>query len=180
VTAADLARIIQIILAPAVMITSCALIVGGVLSQHTSINNRLRTLARERLDLLTAPDGTLNLSQTISHPAHAERLGEIDAEIPRLLRRHELVRNAALALYSAIAILVISMFAIAIAVLESGPVLSTIAIVIFLLGTASALLGTILMAYELRISHDAIHYEIQRVLDLDADGNSHAPPKTQR
>ncbi|MGZ3667142.1 MAG: DUF2721 domain-containing protein, partial [Ktedonobacterales bacterium] len=93
---------------------------------------------------------------------------EIDAEIPRLVRRHVLVRNAALALYGAIAILVISMFAIAIAVLESGPVLRTIALVIFLLGTASALLGIILMAYELRISHDAIHYEVQRMLDLDS------------
>jgi hypothetical protein len=168
VTAADLARIIQIILAPAVMITSCALIVGGVLSQHAAINNRLRALARERLDLLTAPDGTLNLSQTRAHSAHAERLREIDGEIPLLMRRHVLVRNAALALYSAIAILVISMFVIAIAILESGPVLRAIALVVFLLGTASTLLGVILMAYELRLSHDAIHYEVQRVLDLGA------------
>ncbi|MGZ3678499.1 MAG: DUF2721 domain-containing protein [Ktedonobacterales bacterium] len=167
-TAADLARIIQIILAPVVMITSCGIIVGGILSQHAAINDRIRALAHERLDLLTAPDGTLNLSQTMAHPAHAERLSEIDAEIPRLVRRHVLVRNAALALYGAIAILVISMFAIAIAVLQSGPVLRTIALVIFLLGTASALLGIILMAYELRISHDAIHYEVQRMLDLDS------------
>lgn len=165
-TAADLARIIQIILAPVVMITSCGIIVGGILSQHTSINDRLRALARERLDLLTASDGTLNLSQALTHHAQAERLGEIDVQIPLLMRRHYLVRNAALALYSAIAILVISMFAIALAIIESGPILRTIALGIFLLGTASALVGIILMAYELRISHNAVHYEVQRVLDL--------------
>lgn len=165
-TAADLARIIQIILAPVVMITSCAIIVGGVLTQYSAINDRLRALARERLDLLTTSDGSLSLSQTLAHPAHAERLSEIDVQIPLLIRRHGLVRNAALALYSAITILVVSMFTIALAILQSVAALRDVALVIFLLGTACALVGVALMAYEVRISHDAIHYEFQRVLDL--------------
>lgn len=165
-TAADLARIIQVILAPVVMITSCAIIVGGILTQYNAINDRLRALARERLDLLTAPDGALNHSQSLGNSAHGERLGEIDAQLPLLLRRHELARNAALALYSAIIILIVSMFTIALAVLQTGAALRNVALITFLLGTASALVGIVLMAHELRISHDAVRYEVRRVLDL--------------
>lgn len=165
-TATDLARIIQIILAPVVMITSCAIIVGGVLSQYSAINDRLRALARERLDLLTTSDGSLSKPVLATASAHAERLSEIDTQLPLLLYRHRVVRNAAFALYSAIAILVLSMFIIAIAILQSAAALRSLALIIFLLGTASALIGIVLMTYELRISHDAIYYEVQRVLDL--------------
>jgi hypothetical protein len=48
---------IQFILAPVVMVSSCAILVGGMLSRYAELKDRLRALARERLDLLHGPDG---------------------------------------------------------------------------------------------------------------------------
>jgi uncharacterized membrane protein YphA (DoxX/SURF4 family) len=45
-------RTIQLILAPVVMVTACAILLAGLLSRFAALNDRLRLLARERLDLL--------------------------------------------------------------------------------------------------------------------------------
>jgi hypothetical protein len=42
------------------MMTSCAILIGGMLSLYSSVNDRLSLMARERLDLLRMPDGTFD------------------------------------------------------------------------------------------------------------------------
>ena len=46
------AHIIQSILAPVLMINGCAILVGALFTRYGGINDRLRTMAHERLDLL--------------------------------------------------------------------------------------------------------------------------------
>src|SRR5258708_13108010 len=94
------------------MITSCAILVSGMLAHYAELNDRLRALARERLDLLHGPGGSLGLA-SIAHDAFKmERLGEIDAQLPSLLHRHALVHRSSLAICLAILIFVLSMLVI--------------------------------------------------------------------
>ena len=101
------ARNIQLILAPVVMVTSCAILLGGLLGRYAAINDRLRAMNRERLDLWYAG--------ATQDAFHMERLREIDAQMPDLLRRHKFVHNSVLAIFAAILIFVASMFVIAFA-----------------------------------------------------------------
>jgi hypothetical protein len=104
-SAETITRTIQLILAPVVMLSACAIFVGGLLSHYEAINARMRAMARERLELLrssTGGDQFLN-----------ERLAELDLQLPQLLQHHARVHHALLAAYSGILILVASMCAIA-------------------------------------------------------------------
>jgi hypothetical protein len=151
------ARIIQTIIVPVVMITTCSIMLGGLLSHYAAISDRLRALARERIDRLRAMP-----ADSISR----ERLDEIDAQLPELLRRHKLVRDAALSIYSAIVIFVVGMFVIAFVTVPDNAWLTSAIIVVFLLGMAVLLIGVLLTTWEIRQSHRAVEYEAQRVLSL--------------
>ncbi len=43
-------HLIQLMIVPVVMVTACTLLINGMLQQYASINDRLRSMARERLD----------------------------------------------------------------------------------------------------------------------------------
>jgi hypothetical protein len=98
-TAQTVAQTIQLIIAPVVMVTSCAVLVNGILSRYLSVGDRLRLMTHERLDLLRRPDGTLDRPQAEADQYKAERLSEIDRQMPALLSRHELLHNATLMIY---------------------------------------------------------------------------------
>lgn len=159
-------RIIQAILAPVVMITSCAIVVGGMLTQYAEANDRMRALTRERLDLLHGPDGILSVRVVAADSFKRERLGEIDAQLPSLLRRHETIHRAVLTVYAAIAVFVVSMFVIAGATIFRSSGLATTALIVFLAGTATLLAGIVLTASQVRISNQAVQYEVRRVMHL--------------
>jgi hypothetical protein len=109
-SAATIAQTIQLILAPVVMVTACAILVGGIVSHYAAINDRLRTLTRERLDLLRGPNGALSSAFTSGDAFRTERLQEIDRQVPHLARRLDLIHHALLAVYGAILIFVLSNF----------------------------------------------------------------------
>ncbi len=159
-------RAIQFILAPVVMVTSCAILVGGMLTLYGDLNGRLRSLARERLDLLRGSNDSLEVPPGMSDAFKTERLREIDAQLPGLLRRHELVHHAVLAVYFAIMIFVVSMLAIALAVIPNSAALATVALIVFLIGTAVLLVGVVLIGLEVRTSNMAVRYEVTRVMSL--------------
>jgi hypothetical protein len=52
VTADLVARTIQLILAPVVMISSAAVILNGLLAHYGEVNARIRAMDRERFDLV--------------------------------------------------------------------------------------------------------------------------------
>lgn len=157
---------IQLILAPVVLVTSIAIMINGMLQQYGAANDRLRALARERLQLLRTPEGTIARLDTQLDAFTTERIGEIDRQIPLLLRRHRQIHNAVLTEYSAVLVLVASMIVIALsAASRSGP-LATAALIIFLMGTVMMLVGILLYAVEIRMSDDAVAFESRRVLQL--------------
>jgi hypothetical protein len=152
-------RIIQLILAPVVMITSCSLVLSGLLGRYAAVNDRMRAMARERLDLLHSPSATTEKYAT-------ERLQEIDMQIPDLLNRHRLLHHSVLVVYIAILLFVVSMFVIALAAVWDSVWLSAAVLIVFVGGTTALFIGVLIAIVEVRSSHRAVEYEIRRVSEL--------------
>ncbi len=150
-----LARTIQSILAPVVMISACAIILGGLWGHVSSINDRLRAMNRERLELWRAASAD---AYTM------ERLLQIDTQTPTLVRRHRRVIQAIVSMYGAILVYIVSMFAIAGASLVN--ISAALALLLFLVGTLLLLVAILLAILEIRISQTAIEFEVRRVGSL--------------
>lgn len=162
--------IIQLIIAPVVMVSACAILVNGLLTRYTSVNDRIRLQSRERLDLLRTSDDTILSYRDAAQSAYKrERLIEIDQQMPRLLYRHKLLHHASLAIYAAIALFILSMVLIAFAVPLQAGAIALAVLIVFLLGTLAMLVGVIFTAAEIRRSRDAVDYEALRVLNLGKD-----------
>src|SRR5437763_6757526 len=99
------ARNIQIILAPVVLVTACGILAQGLLGRYAAITERLRSLAAERLALL--------YTGTTGDKFHMERLLWIDNQLTSLVSHHKRAHDAVLGVYSAAVIFVADMFAIA-------------------------------------------------------------------
>jgi hypothetical protein len=156
---------IQAMVAPVVLITAAAILSGALLTTYGSVNDRMRAMDRERLQTLTGAGGTL-LSAADVPPSGRERLTQIDAQLPMLLRRHRLIHNAVLLLFAAVAVLVLSVIVIAVAVTNRSGAAGTVALVLVLAGTVTLLGGLLLAARSIMISAQAIDYEVQRTLSL--------------
>ncbi len=151
--------------APGVLITTAAILSGALLGMYGSVNDRMRAMDRERLETLTGAGGTL-LSAADVPASGRERLTQIDAQLPMLLRRHRLIHNAVLLIYAAVAVLVLSVIVIAVAVTNRSGAAGTVALVLVLAGTVTLLGGLLLAARSIIISAKAIDYEVQRSLSL--------------
>ncbi len=165
-SAQTVAQTIQLILAPVVMITACAFITNGLMSRFTRINDRMRMLARERFDLLrTASQDTRARDDLFFQ----QRLRETDRQLPMLLQRHQLLRNALLLVYCAIATFIVDMFTIGLSALLKQEILATIALGVFLLGTMILFVAVMLEIVEVIRSHYGLNVEVQHIAELSLD-----------
>lgn len=170
--AAAVAQIIQLIIAPTVMLSVCSLVQSGVLARYIALGNRIRSLNQERLKLLHTPD-----------PADAlgiASLKTLDYQIPLLIRRHRLLQDTVLIIYMAIGILIVSMFAIALSVAVNSSQIARIALVLFLVSAGALLLGVCLTAQEVRISHQALCYEVRQITILETSQAEISPAEMPR
>ncbi len=167
-TAQNVASTIQLILAPVVMVTACAILAGGLLTRYGVINDRLRAIAHERLDLLRA-----RASAAQPDPLMGERLAELDAQVPGLLHRHRQARDALLNTYGASLVFIADMFVIALEATTGWAWLPSVVLILFLAGVGLLFIGLLLIVLEVRTSHEAVTYEVRRVTSLGAE-----PPGT--
>ncbi len=157
---------ISAMVAPVVLLTMGVLLSNGLLTVYGSVNDRLREMTRERIDILTGPAG--ERLELASVPAMSrERLNEIKIQMPLIFRRHKLTRLAVLTIYVAIAVLGLSIVTIAIAVVEHDDIAGRVALALVLAGTIILLLGIGVAAVSLAKSADAISYAVERTLSLD-------------
>src|SRR5579864_8336652 len=157
-------RTISLILAPVVMITSCAIFLNGLFGHYQNLGARLRNMHRERLELLQTIE--TNTTAEMIASITIQRILEIDVQLPNMLRRHKLIRDAVVAIGVAISIFVTSMFIIALATTTNSPLAAVIALLAFLLGTGALLVGVITTTVELYRSHREVSYEIQHGMSL--------------
>ena len=153
-------RTIQLILAPVVMVTACGILLTGMWAHYGAVNERIRQLVAERFGLASVRPDEDRLESS------RERLAEIDHQVPMLVRRHQLVHHAIVLANSAVVVLVVSMFVIAAAALSDSSSVGTVALFIFLLGTALLMAAAVYMVAEVRISHASVAYEAMQVINL--------------
>jgi hypothetical protein len=156
---------VQAMVAPVVLITTAAILSGALLTMYGSVNDRMRAMDHERLEILTSATRGLLAADEVS-PSGQERLTQIDTQLPMLLRRHRLLHNAVLLIYAGVAVLVLSVIAIGVAVTGSSGAAGTAALVLVLAGTVMLLGGLLFAARSIIISTDAIDYEVRRTLSL--------------
>lgn len=156
----EITGIIQLIIAPVVMVSACSIMVGGLLTRYAAINDRLRLMTRERLDIVFSEKSAVTSALAM------ERLEEIDIQCPQLLKRHKIVHDSVLAVYCAIGVFLVDMFVIALGVANFTPLIAAAVLIVFLIGIAVTLFAVIMTALEVQTSHHAVHFEVQRVLHL--------------
>ena len=162
------ARTIQLIIAPAVMITSCCIFGAGLLAHYSSIGERLRLTVRERIDLLRETDASAPLGLI-----EKERLEDIDDQIPNLLRHHLLIRTSLAGTLSAMIFYIMDMFVIAFSVISNRAGLYSAILVIFLVGVAFQMIGVIYALLDAFMSHTIISYETRHAISLEKSKVEH-------
>ena len=163
------ARAIQLIIAPAVLLTSCCIFTNGLLALYAAIGERLRVTARERLDLLREAE-----SNARSDLIAKERLEDIDFQIPNLLRHHLLVRNSLAGTFIAMAFYILDMFVIAFSVISNRTGLYSAILAVFLLGVACQLIGVLYSVFDAFMSHRIYTYESRHAMSLEKSNVEHA------
>jgi hypothetical protein len=157
---------ISAMVAPVVLLTTGGLLSNGLLTVYGSVNDRLREMTRERIQLLTGPTGE-KLELAAMPMMNRERLNEVKVQLPLILRRHRLTRLAVFTIYVAIGVLGLSIVVIAIAVGQDDEIAGRVALGLVLAGTAIMLLGLGVAATSLAKSADAITYAVERTMSLD-------------
>jgi Protein of unknown function (DUF2721) len=147
--------------APVVLLTVGGLMTNGLLVVYSAINDRMRDMTRERLEIRRGPAGQLLDADTVP-PVDAERLYQISVQLPMLVRRHKLTRASVLVIYAAIVVLGLSVIVIGIAVAQDNEVTGRVALGLVLAGTVILLAGMGLAALSLANSADAISYAVER------------------
>ncbi|MBV8219556.1 MAG: DUF2721 domain-containing protein [Solirubrobacterales bacterium] len=174
------AQAIEAMVAPVVLITAGAILSNGMLSVSGSVNDRMRTMNRERLGLLTGGGGT-QLTIAELGPAHQERIGQIDIQMPMLMRRHRLLLDAVLAVYLAVGTLVMAVIVLGIAVTIDSEPAGIVALALVLAGTAGLLTALAVAARSTLLSHDAIDFETKATLSIGrAQSGQERPGNTGR
>lgn len=150
-------------LSPVILVSSCAIVGNGLLSLYGSVNDRIRSMTKERLEIIAS--GVAAGSRDTS-----ERLDEIENELPMLLHRHHLLHNALLVLYGAMPLVVSSMFLIALSVGQGWRWAGALALVAVLTATGMLLVTLAFTGSAVRRSQDALNYEVRRVLAVPRTG----------
>ena len=163
-----IARTIQLIIPPAVMITSCCIFTNGLLGHYAAIGERLRVTVRERVDLLRETEAGM-----MSGKIAKDRLEDIDFQIPSLLHHHLLVRNSLAGAFIAMVFYILDMFVIAFSVLSNRAGLYNAILLVFLLGVASQLIGVLYSVFNGFISHKIYAYEAHHALSLEKSEPNH-------
>ena len=155
-TRAEAVSAIQTLLTPALMVNACGLLLLSMLNRYGRVNDRLRKLSRERIDLLPQRgQGSADL-----------QLKTIDRQLPELLRRNGLLRNSILSLFLAVICFVAVIFCIALSFWGMSELGAYLSVGVFLAGQALVFAGMVLIALEIRVSHAAVSYETLEILKL--------------
>lgn len=156
ITITQAIQAIQAILAPAVMISACGLLLLGMQNKYGRIIDRMRSLARERADLVARR----------GNPVVDTRIAWIDHQMPDMFLRNRRQHNAIFLLYCAVISFVFDTFSIALGLFAQNWATTTLALAIFLLGMFLVLMSMIQAALEIRISTRAVSFEASEALKL--------------
>lgn len=150
------ARAINGIVAPAIMISASALIILALQGKYSHLIDRLRSLNDERRRLSQSPD----LKRS------AQRMENVIAQIEMILRRARLVRNSIVSLYLAISLFVISSIMIGIAIVLGAGIPVGSSLLVFMAGMIFVLIGTVYALRDIAHAYAIAQIEVRGVKEL--------------
>ena len=148
-------QIIQLMVAPAVMISACGLLLLGINNKYSLVVNRIRLLNEEKRRLLgKIADGKHSTDDNI-------RLESAAIQINALVYRAKLVRNTVLCYTTAIALFVLTSLLLGVSSFLSLGKLNYFIISAFLVGMLFVLVGVVFAGFETKKGYDIISYEVK-------------------
>ena len=164
--------VIQQIVAPAVMIPACAMLLLSSTSRMNTVLSRMRTFHKERLDVWCLdPDPESKLARI-----KAVRLEGIEHQLHRLMARVNLIRAAMLLFVVSIVCNLLSVLGLAArAFFEEPGIIHPLSVGVFLLGIVILLAGAVFSFVEIARINETIRYEhdrMERLIDGKQPGDA--------
>ena len=152
-----IASVIQAMLAPGIMISACGLLLLGMNNKYSLVVSRIRALADEKRKLITPPKfGNLN-------KVEENRLNNINLEIQLFAFRVVLVKKAVTSYYIAVAFFIFASLLIGLNFVTEMKATYIIALISFLSGMISVVIGVYYAALEIRKGLEIVKIEIVNV-----------------
>jgi hypothetical protein len=145
-------QIIQAMLAPGMMISACGLLILSMNNKYSLVVNRIRVLNEEVRRLRVANE---------SPDAQKLRLENITLQLHKLFYRVRLVRNSVLGYSTAITCFILSSLAIGMSMYVMVDSIKSLAILGFLAGMISVLVGVCYAASEVWQGYKIIKIELE-------------------
>jgi hypothetical protein len=146
---------------PVVLITMAVIFANGLVSTINTVGTRMFDLNKEQMDILTGPHGE-ELDEDSVPPMHRMRLTQIRDEQPVIMRRLGRLRNAALIVWIAIGVLVLSVAAIAVAATARSEAVAFVALALVMAGVAGVFASIATVLTPLARSANALVDETRR------------------
>ena len=151
----SIVQVIQLMLAPGLMISACGLLLLGMNNKYSLVVNRIRLLNEEKRKFFSkAGEKDFNYEENV-------RLESISLQLSGLAFRVKLVRNAVLSYTIAVAFFVLTSLFIGIQYVSGFGKLNYIITILFLAGMILVLAGVVYAAYETIKGYDIIHLEVK-------------------
>jgi hypothetical protein len=148
-------QIIGLMVAPAVMISACGLLLLGINNKYSLVVNRIRLLNEEKRHLMIKVGG---LEHTTEENV---RLKSTIVQIKELVYRARLVRNSVLSYTIAVALFILTSLLLGVSSVLSIGKLNFFILSSFLLGMIFVLLGVVYAALETKKGYDIIVFEVK-------------------
>lgn len=139
--------LIQIMLAPGLMISACGLLLLGMNNKYSLVVNRIRLLKEEH--------------RQANYKKDDHRHASVNLQIFKLFYRIALIRNAVFSYSVAVAFFIISSILIGINKISAPAELNSLVIFFFLVGMAFVLAGVLFAAVEVWKGYRIVKIEVE-------------------
>ncbi|MEX0775873.1 MAG: DUF2721 domain-containing protein [Phycisphaeraceae bacterium] len=167
-------RVIQLLVAPVVIISANGLVCLALYNRLTAIITRTRTFIKERYDLTAHVAGLSD--QQRDHPSARhwrQRSTTLNTQVQRMLRRARLLRNGLLCLLTTILCMLICSLLLGLSILYVNAAVA--ALVVFFLGIVVMIVGTVLAMVELLAALEPVTLEFATLADAQIPSPEESP-----
>jgi 4-amino-4-deoxy-L-arabinose transferase-like glycosyltransferase len=146
-------QIIQLILAPAVMINACGLLLLATSNKYSTVLNRIRLLSDEKRKLFRKA-GEKNFEET-------QRLESLARQIEHLMVRAKHVRNSVMCYTGAIALFIVTSLLIGVSFLIRGFESDSAVMIAFLIGLLVVFAGVVFSLVDAKRGYEIVRFDVQ-------------------
>ena len=148
-------QVIQLILAPGIMINACGLLLLSISNKFTSVLNRIRALTEEKRKLI------FNAAEREYYPIENQRIESISRQVSGLLHRARLIRNAVFCYLFAVGLFVTTSLFIGMDYFVSILQFRYFILGAFLLGMVVVFIGVIFGVLDTMKGYNIVKFEVQ-------------------